>query len=106
MVAAWSRDAHEAVRGLWALRSGEDLRIRSWEESGLVFDPDSGETHLLSRLACEILDILKAGGLNTDDLATRLASANGVTSDPELTTATETALRSLLEVGILVRDVD
>lgn len=102
MVAAWSREADEAARGLWSLRSGEDLRIRSWEESGVVFDPDTGQTHLLSRLACEVLNMLSAGERDTEDLAARLANANGVTSDPALTTETETALRSLREAGLLV----
>lgn len=103
MVATWGRD--DTATDLWSLRNREDLRIRQWEESGVVFDPDTGETHLLSRLACEILNLLKAGEFSTEGLAARLANANGVACDPELTTATQTALRSLAEAGLLVHDV-
>lgn len=44
-------------------------------ERAVYFDPGSGDTHLISILACAVLRILREAPLEIDEIATRLQAA-------------------------------
>ncbi len=47
----------------WRLRAGADFRVREWpgEATVVVYDPESGDTHLLSREALACLEAVGKG---------------------------------------------
>ena len=47
----------------WRLRTGADFLIREWsgEAAVVVYDPESGDTHLLSREAFACLEAVREG---------------------------------------------
>jgi PqqD family protein of HPr-rel-A system len=67
----------ERKSAVWALMSSGDVLFRSWDDDGLVavYDGLSGDTHLVSPLAGEILRLLKTGPLTPEMLHRHLAAA-------------------------------
>lgn len=44
---------------VWALSRPHDLLLRDWDDCGAAYDAASGDTHLLSALAIELLVLLR-----------------------------------------------
>ncbi len=57
----------------WYCANYHELSQREWEGEHFVFNPLSGDTHLLNALSMEILRLLHGeGGRALDDVVTRL----------------------------------
>lgn len=54
---------------VWRLVSQEELLYRGWDEEFLVYNPVSGDTHLLDARAMRLLLALQAGPLAGAELA-------------------------------------
>jgi PqqD family protein of HPr-rel-A system len=65
---------HRAADGLgmhslvWTLSRPQDLLLRDWDDCGAVYDAASGDTHLLSALAIELLVLLRQKPCSEADL--------------------------------------
>lgn len=55
-------------------RSVEDLLYRCWDDETIVFNPGSGNTHLLNVLAADALRLLERGPMDALELHQRLES--------------------------------
>jgi PqqD family protein of HPr-rel-A system len=72
--------------GVWRRIPAPQLRLQTWpdEATANAYDLRSGETHALSTLALEVLDLLASSAQTTAELAAQLAevlddSANACT---------------------------
>ena len=69
-------DRSKRGEGVWSLASPEDTLFWSWDdELAVVYNGVSGDTHLVSALAGEILRILKTGSRTPEMLYDHLADA-------------------------------
>lgn len=56
----------------WGVASGQLLRHRAWQDEVVIYNDLSGDTHLLSADAWEVLTLLRPGTLPFAELASRL----------------------------------
>ena len=70
-----------------------NLLMESWEDGVVVYNLESGSTHLLNPTAGEVLGCLAAAPANATDLSRRLAVQSDVEYDHEL----DQKIRELLE---------
>lgn len=56
----------------WQLRRADSLRVREWDDAGVVYDAFSGNTHLIDALGLELLDLLRQHPWELGDLVTEL----------------------------------
>jgi PqqD family protein of HPr-rel-A system len=82
---------------------GEELRWACWEGEYeySVFDPGTGETHLLNEFPAEILRRLARGPDSVTRLASGLASACGVESDAGWTEQVASTVAALWRLGLI-----
>ena len=43
----------------WQLIRADALRVREWDDAGVIYDAVSGNTHLIDALGLELLDLLR-----------------------------------------------
>jgi PqqD family protein of HPr-rel-A system len=55
----------------WQARNFDKLELRTWEDETFVFNPASGDTHLLNEVALAILQSLSQQPTTLDTLATQ-----------------------------------
>lgn len=86
----------------WTAHGGDAFRVRAWEDLGVVYDPASGQTHMLGRLACDALRLLQEShATSAFNLAQGLARMHGIDNDAEMLSATRRILGLLLELGLV-----
>lgn len=56
----------------WQLIRAEALRVREWDDAGVIYDAVSGNTHLIDALGLELLDLLRQQPWGLDELAAEL----------------------------------
>lgn len=59
----------------WQLLRPAALRVREWDDAGVIYDAASGNTHLLDALALELVDLLRLHSWDLDSLVTELSDA-------------------------------
>ena len=57
----------------WYCPCYPQFRVREWEEETFLFNPASGDTHLLNALSMEILSLLQQNSLSADALLNKLS---------------------------------
>jgi PqqD family protein of HPr-rel-A system len=57
---------------MWQLMAGKSLASRGWDDEYVVYNPLSGDTHLLGADAMQLLSQLSAGPADEDALAQAL----------------------------------
>jgi len=60
------------VPAYWQLIRADALRVREWDDAGVIYDAVSGNTHLIDALGLELLDLLRQRPWTLDELATEL----------------------------------
>jgi PqqD family protein of HPr-rel-A system len=78
--------------GSWARRNTYELLWRAWSQNYSVFNPETGETHLVSELPAAVLRLIAQEPRPLPHIAAKLAGICGV----EMTTAWERKI-----VGVL-----
>lgn len=68
----------------WQLHPAQSLRLRTWDDEAIVYNDRSGDTHLLSASAADVLTRLSAQSLDEATLAAQCAAAWNVPDDHEL----------------------
>ncbi len=92
-------DSSPSLDWLWHCPNYNQLRIRVWEEEYFVFNPNSGDTHLLNIVSMEILELLGTTGHTLDTLAEILLDQ---VDNPELMSRhLRDHLEQLRELGLL-----
>jgi len=87
----------------WRIVPGVRLHWRSWEDEFVVYDSDSGDTHLLNQVSGDILKVLESESPTISDLAVRLAESQKVQPDGELSAYLERLLAKLERLGLIER---
>lgn len=85
----------------WALRPGNTLAFRQWDDATFVFDAFSGRTHYLNGTAAEILALISEAPLPTAEADARLLK-EFAPDDPAAFLEAATRVLELLEQLALV----
>ncbi len=56
----------------WQLTRADALRVREWDDAGVIYDAASGNTHLIDALGLELLDLLRQQAWSLDALVAEL----------------------------------
>lgn len=59
----------------WQLIRAEALRVREWDDAGVIYDAANGNTHLLDALGLELLDLLRQRPWSLDELQAELRTS-------------------------------
>ena len=74
---------------------------KSWPDGEVVYNLSSGNTHLVSSLAAQILDQLSQRPTDSTEIAGNLAAENGVEVADDLITSVEDLLATLEVLGLV-----
>jgi PqqD family protein of HPr-rel-A system len=88
------------MAGTEVWRAGH-LLMKSWDDGVIVYNLDSGTTHLLNPTAGQVLYYLAAAHASAGALSHRLASENDLESDQELDHTVEDLLKQLDSLGLI-----
>jgi len=72
-----------------------------WEEESVLYDPASGQTHLLDAFSTEVLLALEAGPTGTEALTRHLAGLLGIDPDEALRLRVGHAVHQLQALGLV-----
>jgi PqqD family protein of HPr-rel-A system len=87
----------------WRVVEGERLRWRCWGGDYVVFNPSSGQTHLLDVVTGRILTELTAGSRNLLEMRSDVARFLEVADDERLGSTITDILIRLEEAGLIER---
>ena len=68
----------------WFVPRGNALKWRRWNESFVVFNPASGDTHYLNAIAGSVLKLLETEPASVEQIVTHLEAISGEPLDGEL----------------------
>ncbi len=74
---------------------------KSWGDEVLVFNVASGNTHLLSPMAAQVLKSLEKLPLTTSQVAQKLALSANLSVDEEISQQVENLILNLDELGLV-----
>ncbi len=85
----------------WNVIEPCDFHWRSWDGQHVVYNPASGDTHLLNPIAGQSLQILQQSPADVAELAERVASRLNVPSDRQLVEQVEELVVELNKLGLI-----
>lgn len=80
---------------------GNALEMRGWDAEYVIFHAGSGDTHLINHGAQFILQCLRIGMAETNQLVDQLAQHSGCEADDDLRTLTRETLLDLERLGVI-----
>ncbi|MFQ5466610.1 MAG: HPr-rel-A system PqqD family peptide chaperone [Kiloniellaceae bacterium] len=83
------------------MSSDQDLSWRQWDGDYVVFNPASGDTHVLDIATGEVLMRLAAGPASIEEIAECLAAFLQVDKDSDLAEAARDMVQKLDELGLI-----
>ena len=100
--------ADDAILGLdrsktqnWRLAGREPLRWRCWAGDYVVFDPFSGQTHMLDIVTGQVLKLIETGPSGSDRIRSEISAFLEVDDDARLAEAVSDLLARLEDVGLI-----
>lgn len=78
-----------------------NLLTKSWEDGVVVYNLDSGNTHLLNPIAGQVLKLLAVAPADATTIASRLACQINLESDLELDYNVASLLTQLDSLGLI-----
>ena len=90
----------------WQTLHYSDLLREEWEDEWFIFHPASGNTHVLNRLAIDILDRLHMHSASLPELARSLIEDYHPDEPSRFTAHLEHHLRHLDELGLIIPQPD
>jgi PqqD family protein of HPr-rel-A system len=92
------------LSSLWSLAAPTQLYIRVWEddETAVVYDARSGDTHLIEPLGIEVLSLLTDEPSSIASINLRLASLYAQEDHVPIFDLIPTILRDMHDVGLIV----
>ncbi|MEH6433581.1 HPr-rel-A system PqqD family peptide chaperone [Massilia sp. DD77] len=86
----------------WRVVPGQKLAWREWDDEAVVFNDLSGATHMLSLVAVEVLDLLRAAPRGAADLAALLTDPASPDPDADhVREEVDALLRSLAHLYLI-----
>jgi PqqD family protein of HPr-rel-A system len=85
----------------WKVTGDGDLHWRCWQGDYIVFNPLSGNTHLLDIVAGKLLLAILAGQMATDELTEQVSTFLEVEADTKLLAHVVSILEKLDELGLV-----
>jgi PqqD family protein of HPr-rel-A system len=77
------------------------LLTKCWEDGVVVFNIDSGSTHLLNPIAAKVLEYLSQNPAHSSAVADRIAAENNLEADAELNYNIDRLLNYLDSLGLI-----
>lgn len=74
---------------------------RNWGNETVVYDPPSGDTHLLDPVAAAILDRLRTSDASATAIAESLLAEFNADSEEDVLAAVQAALAKLRDIGLV-----
>ena len=87
----------------WNAIPAPDLYLRSWDDETVVYNGLSGDTHLISAAAADILAELRRGPMDQASLLSSMAALWETQPDPELDAGIGQLLAELDTLGLVVQ---
>jgi len=87
------------IEGRWRARHYEQLLQQTWDDESFVFNPASGDTHVLNPVAMQLLEWLDATPADLDGMAEWLDIGN----DPVARQVLVQQVEQLVLTGLLCR---
>ena len=85
----------------WRVSLQAALVWRTWAHESVVFNPRSGDTHLLNLVEREGLSSLEAAPLDADELTTELAHRLEIEPDDQLRRYAQNLIALLADLGLV-----
>ena len=85
----------------WKATGEEGLHWRRWQGDYIVFNPLSGNTHLLDIVAGNLLIAILAGQMATDELTEKISTFLEVEADAKVSAHVVSILEKLDELGLI-----
>ena len=92
---------HPAIATRWTVSPPRQLLWRSWDEELVVFDPLSGDTHVLNPLAAEVLQVLESQAMDGEGLSQHLALAMDTQPNDTLRKHIQLLLTKFVSLGLI-----
>ena len=93
--------ANLSTSGLWKVGGNRQLLWRSWDNESVVFDPLSGDTHVLNQIASQALKILEVDAVDAAKLSHRIADQLNLQDDEALLRHMERLLIKFEDLGLI-----
>ena len=93
-------EAHSSQDVKWYCPNYRELLIECWENEYFVFNPNSGDTHVLNVLAADILKALAEEAKSIPDLTGQMRTT-GTLDRVSLTESVSVYLKHLDELGLV-----
>jgi len=91
---------------VWRVAPSAEFRWRHWDDESVLYDPRSGQTHLLTALAADVLLALEEAAGDAPELAAMVARQRQLDPAPELTGDIAALLQQLDDLGLIERVPD
>ena len=78
-----------------------ELKWKNWQDGVVVFNLLSGNTHVLNPTAARVLNVLNNAPMSGEELASKLASDNGIDFDKDLVERVQGLLANLDDLGLI-----
>ena len=85
----------------WRIAGSEPLRWRCWAGDYVVFNPLSGQTHMLDIVTGRVLRLIDSGISNIDRIRSEISAFLEVGDDDRLAQALHDILARLEEAGLI-----
>ena len=85
----------------WRLAAPAKPQIRDWDGDYVVYNPLSGDTHILSIVAGEVLKLISAAPLSVSQVRQHIAAFLQVPDDDRIATHVGSILANLDEMGLI-----
>lgn len=85
----------------YCLRLDAPFALRCWGEECVLFDPASGDTHLLSRTGVDLLERLQQGPATVNDIAALFAVEPGTADAGVLHAQLQAMLDEFLQLALV-----
>lgn len=85
----------------WRILPKKGLLWEYFENDYILYNPFSGETHLLNEIAAEALNLLQNEPLSLESLTQRLCTVLSVKNDPASRLQVQSLLKEFEELGLI-----
>jgi len=86
---------------LWKIAAAAPLPMRCWDGDYVVYNPSSGDTHVLDIVTGEVLKAIVAGATLRAELRARFAAFLEVPADARLDAQLDVVLAALEGIGLI-----
>lgn len=86
----------------WLANPAIEIRWRKWGDETVIYNCNSGDTHLLNQISAEALKILQKNPANAETLTQKIASRYKSTNNQELLEHMKELLSLFSDLGLII----